>query len=84
MDWMSLNICFWSATSVSRIFPFEAGIFKVLQIVVGSAPETEISSLRFLFSVSSPEGHFQADRCRADALSALSFQGIESKLSALK
>ena len=46
--------------------------------------ENEISSLRFLFSVSSPEGHFQADRCRADALVALSFQAIGSKLPALK
>ena len=31
-----------------------------------------------------PGRHFQADRCRADALVDLSFQVIESKLSALK
>ena len=38
MDWMSLNICSWSATSVSRILPSQASIFKVLQILVGSSP----------------------------------------------
>ena len=32
----------------------------------------------------SPGRRFQADRCRADALVALSFQAIESKLSVLK
>ena len=48
------------------------------------SPKTRLARFASFSRSPSPGRHLQEDRCRADALVALSFQAIESKLSALK